>query len=39
MVDTILNCVDCGVPVGTITNKSIPTRCNPCRIRALRDRS
>lgn len=27
-----LNCVDCGVPVGTTKDRSVPTRCQPCRL-------
>lgn len=32
----ILNCVDCGVPVGTIKDKTVPTRCPPCQIKIKR---
>ncbi len=26
-----LKCVGCGVPVGTIEDKTVPTRCEPCQ--------
>lgn len=28
-------CIDCGVPVGTIQDKCVPVRCNPCLGRPL----
>ncbi len=28
-----LKCVDCGVPVGTILDKTVPSRCDPCKLK------
>lgn len=25
-----LKCVDCGITVGTIYDKAVPSRCDPC---------
>ncbi len=28
-----LKCVDCGVPVGTMNERMVPTRCTACKFK------
>lgn len=31
-----LTCVDCNVTVGTIYDKTVPSRCDPCRTKLVK---